>query len=118
MKKKKTPKGIKFISDRERAVFEIIHHLGGVPYDTLVRIGHNIKGHIWVDDLPGKPDGWDNMSLAQKNEWAVPIYDFIENSVGRKALWRYYHTTELGRTDVQFEDWWDSLIIDAKRGLL
>lgn len=118
MEKKKIPEGIKIKNETDRAVFEITLQLDELPHSTLVRIGHHIGGNVWIDDLPGKPDGWDDMSEEQKNKWSHPIYNYIEGSVGNKALLRYFHTTELGRTNAEFEDWWDSIIFKAIKGLL
>lgn len=124
-KRKSTPKGcgieevlekhkelldqIHFESETQKRIFAICEELEEIPNSTLVRIGHALNGWEWLDELPGKPDGWEDMSIDEKFVWTMPICDSIKQSVGEKALSRYFHTTELGKTDREFEDWWDSV---------
>ncbi len=43
-----------------------------------------------------------------KNKIITPIMRCIELKIGRKAILRHHHVHNLGRTEQQFEDWWDS----------
>ena len=105
MKEKK-----KLLSEQERVkrIFEICEALDGMSFEERVKICHHLNGWRWIDILPGKPDGWENMTQDEQFLWTEPICSYIESGVGQKALLRYYHKTECGKTDQEFEDWWES----------
>ena len=110
MAKKKSPTGVgrKKQAEIEQAAIKVFDLIKDTPHSTLIRIGCAINRREWVDELPGKPDGWDEMSPDEKHLWAKPIFLGIEACVGYKSLLRYYHTVEGKMTNRQFEDWWDS----------
>lgn len=87
---------------------DMIDKICKLPHEDICRIGHLLNQYEWPDDLPGKPRGWDDMGYEERSKISIEIFRFIQMHVGEKALLRYFHKTELGRTDQQFEDWWDS----------
>ena len=108
MKKKKTPKGVK---EKDYAVWKrsLIELIDKMPHEDICRIGNSLNCHEWPDNLPGMPDGWDEMSPSERSLWTEEVFSYIYHRVGDKALLRHYHKTEYGRTDKEFEDWWDSV---------
>ncbi len=109
MRKEKSPgRGRQKKKEIEREAFEITEKIRNFPNNTLVRIGCAINRHEWIEELPGKPDGWEEMTESERHLWSAPIFEFIEVRVGYKAMLRYHHTVEGNKTDQEFEDWWDS----------
>lgn len=123
MRKKKSPTGvgieevlekhkelldqIKFEDETQKRIFAICEEVHEMPHSVLPRIGHLLNSWEWADELPGKPDGWDEMSIYEKRTWVPTILSAIEIEVGWKAILRYAHKTEHGVTDQEFDDWWD-----------
>lgn len=66
------------------------------------------NGLEWIDELPGKPDGWDDMDPDIKAYFRGMLTDAAELTVGSKAVDRYYRQTVLGYSDREFEDLWQS----------
>ena len=94
--------------EEELICLKIIDYLDLMPNSEVVKIGHHLSKGEWLDSLPHKPFDWEEMSIAKQHDWISAIYPFINLRVGEKALLRYSHTTELGKTDAEFEDWWES----------
>lgn len=107
MGKRKTPEGV---TEEEFSKWEssMLDYIDRLPHSEQVKIGHALNHYHWLNDLPGKPEGWEEMDNEEQHLWVTMIYQYIAVTVGDKALLRYFHTTELGKTDREFEDWWDS----------
>lgn len=95
--------------EREQQILQILDLIAEMPTNDKIRIAHQLNTYEWLDILPGKPVEWDIMNFAEKDEWIHPIYSYIETIVSTKALSRYHHINELGRSEQEFNDWWDSL---------
>ncbi len=93
----------------EQELSEIIDKAQRMPFAQRVKIVHHLNCYEWIDELPGKPEGFEEMSFDEKVAWVSPIYRYMSGLIGDKAVLRYFHTTELGKTDQEFEDWWDSM---------
>ncbi len=106
MKKRKKP-------PTEQELSEIIDRAQRMPFKQRVKIAHHLNRYEWIDELPGKPESFEEMNFEEKDAWISPIYQYMSGLIGDKALLRYFHTTELGRTDQEFEDWWDSMHHDS-----
>jgi len=118
----------------ENKQFEPINKIISGALDTLSKISEDEWPSIhcklnrweWDDRLGTKPEDWDDMpswkdkkilwfttceedkKTRTKFKIISPLNQFIDNSVGAKAVLRYHHIHNLGRTDQQFEDWWNS----------
>ena len=97
-----------------------------IPESEWPSIYDTLNGWGWDGRLGYKPSDWEEMEdfKTKKFLWiqtyspdrkartrhsvVAPIVESIRNVVGEKALMRYHHTHNLGRTDQQFEDWWQS----------
>lgn len=66
------------------------------------------NGLHWIDELPGKPDGWDDMDPDIKAYFRDVLADAAELTIGSKAVDRYYRQIVLGYSDREFEDFWQS----------
>ena len=92
----------------EEELSEIIRKAQELPYAQRVKIAHHLNKDEWIEELPGKPEGFDAMSVDEKGAWITPIYRYMSRLIGDKAILRHYHKTELGATDQEFDDWWAS----------
>ena len=97
--------------EREWEIIKISEEIKKIPHEKLLRIYDEMNLYAWSDDLPGKPEGWEEMSFAEKDKWSRWIVKSIEHELSRKAILRHHHTHNLGRTVQQFDDWWDSMIL-------
>jgi len=107
----------------DRATIE----LNKVPENEWMSIYDNLNDWTWDDRLGEKPDDWDTMRHVKYRKilWHTsfyfvnhkartlcniicPIQDYVESCVGKKAILRYHHIHNLGRTNQEFEDWWES----------
>lgn len=82
--------------------------LSGVPVSEYPRIWNELSFWEWPPELGEAPSGWEEMNLNEKHEIIKPICEYLDVVVGRKGLLRYLHTTKFGKTDQEFDDWWDS----------
>lgn len=81
----------------------------------LCEIDNTLNGWGWDDRLGEKPEGWDNLprfderdKVITKDTYVSPILRSIEVIVTKKALFRWHYINNLGKTNQEFEDWWDS----------
>lgn len=95
--------------ERDERILQISDLIDQMPTADKIKIAHHLNLYEWLDILPGKPEGWEAMSHEERCEWIDPIYRYIERRVSTKALSRYWHINELGRSEQEFNDWWDSL---------
>ena len=107
MKKKKPQEGAEG-DVRVRALLNICKQFERMSNSDLIRIVEAMDEYEWPEEVPGKPDGWEAMSLSDRHMWTGPIIQYITMRVGNKANLRHYHKTKFGKTDQEFEDWWDS----------
>lgn len=102
----------------ERQLLELSDVLDTLPFSTLVRIGCAMNEYEWSEEFPGKPDGWDEMSFDERTAWSMPLYQYIRARVGDKAMLRHFHKTEFGKTDQEFEDWWESCSMHSTHNVI
>lgn len=93
---------------------------GETPTETLARWHNTINGWEWPDDLPSKPEGFDEMPYYflrdDPRRYTEPckftaswlVAKRIEGIIGEKECLRWHHLHNLGRTNEQFEKWWRS----------
>lgn len=96
---------------------------------TLIEIFEHANGWRWhVAIEEWKPDGWENMEAYEyggvikatvkklynlatgrktRYYYIHPICEYIEYLVPEKEIFRHHHTVRLGRTEEEFERWWD-----------
>lgn len=80
-----------------------------MPYQTKLEVYDRLNCREWPAVLGKPPEGFETMNVEQKLAEVEPIMQQIEMEIGKKAVLRYHQKHNLGRTDQQFEDWWDSL---------
>ncbi len=86
----------------------------------LCSIYNNLNFWNWDSRLGKKPKRWDKMynfkykfyqkiiPIKTKSCFISPILKEIRQIVSEKELLRYHHINNLGKTDYEFEIWWQS----------
>lgn len=75
-------------------------------FSDLVRMYQKLNDYEWAEELGEPPESFKTNPMECKD--LSYICEYIRQRCGNKALLRYYHKTELGKTDQEFDDWWDS----------
>jgi hypothetical protein len=83
--------------------------------DKLARWWNTLNNWEWPDDLPGKPDGFDDMVwwvdsdspfCPNKNDWISKIMNSIEKRIGHKNCLKWHHVHNMKWTIDEHENWW------------
>ena len=86
--------------------------------ETIARWYNELNSYQWPQDLPGKPEGWENMSVyaaddagavVEESKFKIiePLQSLFKSLVGERACLKYHHIYNLNRTDEMFETWWE-----------
>jgi len=65
-------------------------------------------GFIWIDELPGRPSEWDKMDVERQGFVRSQLIEAAKITIGEKAVDRYYWQNVRGRSEQEFEDFWQS----------
>lgn len=86
-----------------------------IPKSKYPEIWNTLNNWEWHPALGDKPENWDCTSKSPKemrdykHKIIQPLMDFMEASVGIKAMLRYAHVVlDKDESDQMFDDWWDS----------
>ena len=73
----------------------------------------------WPTELGEAPIGWEGMTDEERihNSKYRAVRDILEITIPRKTRLRYHHIHNIGRSEAEFEDWWQSEIYDALKVL-
>lgn len=82
--------------------------LSELPYEKLLEIWSRMRIWLWPEELGTAPEGFCEMGPDEKLYHIHPWMELIEGMTSRKSRMRYLHIHELGRSEEQFEDWWQS----------
>lgn len=83
--------------------------------EKLARWSCTLNHWEWPEDLPGKPEGFDDFPniikdgedlLPNKYDWTGSIMKSIEKRIGRKEVLRWHHLHNLNHTNEEFQNWW------------
>lgn len=105
----------------DQIVCTALRKLNQVPIERYPEVYNTLNGWGWHEQLGDEPAGWAEMQLYERGSvfrfWkkrtitkfdiTTPIIDYIKSCVGEKALYRYRFVHVSGRTDQQFEDWYE-----------
>lgn len=69
--------------------------------DRALAIGDELDRWGWPAELGEKPESKDEEEWIRRT-----VRGLVESKCSKKAVLRYHHTHNLGRTEPQFEDWW------------
>src|SRR5262245_4932346 len=80
----------------------------------LARWWNSLNTWEWPRDLPGKPEGFDELPAwvgeekdePTKSKAIRPIMQAISDEIGHKECLRWLHLNKLGKRDEEFEQWW------------
>ena len=78
--------------------------------EELLDVRYRLRSIEWPEELGSAPEGFKEMGPEEKVYHTQPWTDLIDCKISRKSLARYIHTHELGESEEQFEDWWQSEI--------
>lgn len=78
--------------------------------EELLEMGRRLNRYEWPEELGSAPEGFEGMCLEVKRFCIEPWADAIDLHTSKKARLRYRHIHELGNSEEQFEDWWQSEI--------
>lgn len=117
---------MKIILETTNAIIDKAYEkIKALSNQDLIEIHDTLNCWKWDDRLGKKPEDWDTMPHF-KNSFCVlnfhkiskkaktkhniikPLMECIELTIPQKAILRYHHLHNLGRTEQQFEDWWQS----------
>jgi hypothetical protein len=75
-------------------------------YDTqiLARWWNELNSWNWPEDMPGKPD---NFEKKKSTSMVIRYMNDIQEVIGIKECYRYYHINICGDFENDFEKWWN-----------
>lgn len=83
--------------------------------EKLARWWNALNSWEWAEDMPGKPDGWNEFPdlvrdgevfVPNKYDWSGGIMRSIEKRIGLKECLRWHHLHKMESTEAEFEEWW------------
>lgn len=93
-------------------------NLSSFSKDELCEIFDRINSWQWDERLGEEPKNWDNMRRHRKwyqnpfkttrGKIIKPIMLEIECRVGNKCLLKHHHLHNLGKTEEEFQEWWEN----------
>lgn len=95
MKKEKSPGGL---------VDEVEAYVRKLPRKERAKIGGKFHAfYLWPEELPMKPEGWDNMSRDERFEISATICDQLDDKAWSwKAALKYWYVNVSGRSKKAF----------------
>lgn len=98
-------------------LFEAMDIIDSIPRAELPRVLDEANNWKWPEEFGAAPENWDSMSEIEKHNDPMfrALFHELSGEVSRKAQLRYHHTHCLGRTEAEFEDWWESEIANDIR---
>ena len=86
--------------------------LAAVPQKEWSKLWNALNDHMWPEELGEPPEDFEieNNVCCSVHPVVAYLMQSIEISCGKKSCLRYFHKTELGKTDQEFDDWWESMI--------
>lgn len=99
MGKEKSPGGL---------VDEVEAYVRKLPWKERVKIAGKLhEFDLWPEELPMKPEGWDNMSRDEKWDITIPICERLNYSARLyKASLRYWYIQIRGYSKKEFREYW------------
>ena len=93
----------------------ILDFLKEQKYSDLLRWQDQLNHWTWPDDLPGKPENYDDLPSHRndhvsaetqvKSELHEPVWRTLKQLLPHKECLRYHWRTNLNRSNSQFEEW-------------
>ena len=102
MGKEKSPGGL---------VDEVEAYVKKLPRKERTKIGGKFHAfYLWPEELPMKPDGWDDMSDSEKFEISAAICDQLDDKAWSwKAASKYWYVDVCGRSPKSFRRYLKSI---------
>lgn len=101
--------------EKNTGVYEYIRKnqiLDELPREKLLEIHDNLNKWQWDESIGEVPKNWESMTIEDKHAVVRDWMDLIKCRVSYKEILRYHHLHNLGSTESEYEDWWDSMVLD------
>ena len=101
-RKEKSPEGL---------VDEVEAYVRKLPRKERTKIGGKFHAfYLWPEELPMKPDGWDNMSHDEKFKISATICDQLDDKAWSwKSALKYWYVNVRGRSKKAFRRYLKSI---------
>ena len=98
-RKEKSPEGL---------VDEVEAYVRKLPRKERTKIGGKFHAfYLWPEELPMKPDGWDNMSRDEQFKISATICDQLDDKAWSwKSALKYWYVNVSGRSEKEFRKYW------------
>ena len=96
-----------------KMLLQQIKQLNAVPRGIYPEIYDRLNSWEWHPALGEAPEGWDGMTWQEKRPYIQEWMGHIKSKCSEKELLRYHHIHNLNRSEQQFDDWWDSYVLDG-----
>ena len=83
--------------------------LSAFTKDELCEIHHNLNCFKWDERLGVAP--------TKRFKYIGPIMEDIERMIGMKRILRHHHIHNLGKTETEFEEWYEIMVSNAIFGI-
>ena len=93
---------------KEQTLLNVMDYIDSLSSEQQLEIWYRLNCRETVPSLINILSDDDLSKLAGE------IMEYIESHLGQKATLRYWHIHQLGSTDRQFEDWWDSMLYNQQ----
>ena len=82
---------------------EVMDYVIKLPRKKIVKIGGKVREYLeWCDDLPMKPEGWDDMSPDERLGISCCVLDRLHQLVGEKATLHSWYVDVRGHSKKEF----------------
>lgn len=96
-----------------RKAMELKEVVADVPREWLLDVYWMLMDLQWPEKLCEKPSGWDQMTYHDQYHFLYYATSYIEDRISLKERMRYIRAREYDETEEQFNDWWESLFVEA-----
>ena len=94
--------------DKLEHLLEAEELIESIPREKYPEIWDKLNCYEWHPALGNAPQGWDSMTRDEKMPY-IETWNAVLDCSEKEKL-RFHHIHNLGRTEQQFEDWWDSKV--------
>ncbi len=113
MPKRKNKQRIDRVLELEREGRDLIPKIVGLPREKCLEIYGILQNFQWPDELGDKPSGWEQMSAFDFSCLVNALTEYLEEMIPLKERKRHERALKFGETEEQFNEWWESYLIES-----
>lgn len=83
-----------------------------LPRQKCLEIYESLKVAQWHEALGTEPEGWGYMTTGDRRFILGDAVRHIEDRIPLKERKRYERQKKYGETEEQFNEWWESIIVE------